>query len=282
MNRDATMGKEIKIIAIPLTIIGIFLTICALYNTFSYGQGECIPPSEFAILRGYHGSFPSDLLVVPINWRNNGARYELIENLSLDMTLKEMDRKTLDNRTIKKRWILLGTIRDISGATIEDNRPYSYLQDLIIQPHSITQTFCVFQIEDYWNEKSKNHDFKFNSSYNRWDVDINFNIDGISGGGKLFELPVYEAVDKMNASSKYTWDYFQIDAPQKFDSINWSSNTPAWQNWLRPNLDFFISIIFIVLGLYLLGLIVYNLYLLKKYLQGRKSRMKKRVQESRP
>lgn len=260
------MGNGLKIIAIPLTIIGIFLTICTLYNTYSYGQGECIPPSEFAILRGYHGSFPSDLLVVPINWRNNGARYELIENISLNLTLVEKNGLPIkNNKTIKNRWILLGTLKDISGATIENNnRPYSYLQDLIIQPHSITQTFCVFQIEGYWNKNLPNYNFTFNHTCNLWNVDMDFTIDGIPGSGRLFELPVYETVDKMKASSNYTWDYFQIDAPQKFDSIDWKSNTPQWQNLLGPNYDWIIFIIFLILGLYLLGLIIYSLYLLSK------------------
>ena len=65
-----------------IAFIGLVLTIFTISYDYSHGEGELFTPSSFAIIRNSNTS-PSDLIVIPLEWRNNGGRHELVNNVSL-------------------------------------------------------------------------------------------------------------------------------------------------------------------------------------------------------
>jgi hypothetical protein len=220
-----------------IAIIGVFLTICTLFNTYSYGQGELLPPSTFTIIRE-HEPFPSDLLVVPLNWRNNGARHELVGNISLTLIN--------GNKNVVRKYILSGIYNNISEKIADT--PLTFSGDFIIQPHSITQTILVFHIHDWWNDTNGDRNFVFRSG-ELYDVYTTFYIDKKAESGFLFRMPIYSTVDHMEARTNYSWDSFQLDTSGH--PIKWEAKLPNWQIIVGSTMDNTIEFIFYILALFL-------------------------------
>jgi hypothetical protein len=194
------------------TIISVFalLVSCGtLAFTFTYnlfpGRVQPFSPSGYVIIRGVD-PFPSDHLVLPIEWENGGGRSVLIRHPRL--ILRELDSDG-NEVGVEYTFFLAGEYPDISSTSFREG--YSIKRSFILEPHSVALKMLVFHIEDWWDEQGDLYNFRFTGDQN-FQVYIEFqrNLEALSVTA-LFDMSVYPSADGLDHSTTYWWDFWSVD-----------------------------------------------------------------------
>jgi hypothetical protein len=159
-----------------VALLALFISILSFVYTFyrSSPIGEVTPQevSGYAIVRGVDPSFegepepgegvtvgpwPSDHVVVPMEWSNSSGSSALVRGPELVFSeLGQNDKATVD----EVRFFLVGQLPEVSPTALNNinAKPYTFTNTLVLEPHSVSQSFLVFRVED-WD--GKNRCFRF-------------------------------------------------------------------------------------------------------------------------
>lgn len=123
-----------------------------LYWSSPIGEVRPLEPSGYAVIRGMDavqgiGPFPSDHLMLPMQWKNSSGRPTVIQKPSLVLTRISKD----DSKESELIFTLAGTYPDIS--TDSFSKRYSHNNSFLVEPHSVSLNTMVFHIKSYWKEE---------------------------------------------------------------------------------------------------------------------------------
>ena len=230
-NSDANSIRIGKIPAIIATILMILGTGYYAFHIFPPGNAEPLLPSSYAIVRGM-GNFHSDHIIIPIEWRNSGGQPALIRNINLFMFNITYPSSNLSDKP-ELTYELAGEFTDNNSGNIGHvGASYTLKQAYVIDPNTITPTFMVFHVHDWWDPKNK---FKFNKTGIKYKILLNYSC---SSFGDLFGLEESCSFNR-TIISEMTIKSYTVDLD--LDNNNWDSySTYAstrtkswWQFWQR-------------------------------------------------
>jgi hypothetical protein len=195
-------------VEIIISVIALLTSIVSLYFSVvgTPGTVQPIKPTGYGITRG-DGSFPSDSIVVPLEWENTSGKPIVIRQpvLILD-ELDDNGQKTGN----KYRFLLAGEYSEISSEAF--SKQYARKNSFVVEARSIPLKVLVFHYERWWDETDKFYAFQFKAKQ-RYSVTIEFqpNLEQ-KRQIELFELPIYPSVDNLqNDRSKSWWDFWYLD-----------------------------------------------------------------------
>jgi hypothetical protein len=193
------------------------------FHVFPPGNAEPLQPSSYAVVRGM-GNFPSDHIIISIEWRNSGGQPTIIRNLRLFLVKKSDNSSNLSEKEVFE---LAGEFtEDFSSNIGYVGESYTLKQAYIIDPKTITQTFMVFHIKDWWDEENETHtghyNFKFNKSKIKYEIILNYSyqsfsdIFGIENSGSFNKTIIPEMLIRtatVNLSEDNRWDSYSTYIP---------------------------------------------------------------------
>ena len=173
--------------------------------------GEAVPekPSNFIIIRGLD-PFPSDHIVLPLEWSNLGGQPIIVKHPTLVLH-KIAGQKPLDKYTFS----LAGAFPNTYLKSLKEEN-YMLTKSFSLNPHSIIQKVLVFHVEYWWDDVSEEHrqyyHFNFKSG-EKYKVDLCFQM-GINDEEKchkeLFKLEFYESVDFLDRKTNHWIDEWTL------------------------------------------------------------------------
>uniref|UniRef100_A0A7V4TEM9 Uncharacterized protein n=1 Tax=Candidatus Caldatribacterium saccharofermentans TaxID=1454753 RepID=A0A7V4TEM9_9BACT len=183
----------------------IFIVLLDSYLYFWPGRVEPLKPSGYSVIREID-PFPSDHLVLPIEWNNTGARRVVVRQPEL--ILYELDSSGRENGNVY-RFPVAGEYPDVSHESFA--KLYTIKQAFVLEPRSITTKVLVFHIEKWWDESNpRTYRFRF-TKRERFNVYISFKT-GLKEQPrvKLLEMDMPPTVDRLdrNSSEGYWWDFW--------------------------------------------------------------------------
>jgi hypothetical protein len=200
-------GSQLSLwISITSAFIAIISAVVAYLSYAQPGVVQPITPGGYAIVRG-DGSFPSDMIVLPLEWQNTRGKPVLIRHPEL--FLHELDANGKETGTIY-RFVLAGEFPEISYSAIA--KGYVFESSFVVPANSIPIKNLVFHYERWWDETNRLYDFRFKGGQ-KYKVTIRYqpNQETIREQ-ELLTLPIYNRVDELGSDrSKSYWDYWYID-----------------------------------------------------------------------
>ena len=198
----APSERTIAFIALIVSVISLGL---GIYAVFQPGKVRPLAPAGYAIIRG-QSSFPSDLLVLPLEWENTSGRVALIRHPTL--VLHELDSKNKETGA-EIQFTLAGEYSEISNNAFLQN--YIYKFSFIQEPRSIGYHVFAFHYQRWWDDKDKNYAFQFRGN-TKYRVSIAYQInDEQEKEEELFDLPVFTRADELQYDrSGSWWDFFYL------------------------------------------------------------------------
>jgi len=211
---------------IGFALLALFVSVATLIYTLlwnsSFGQVLPLEPTGFAIIRGIDpagelervGPFPSDHVVLPLEWTNNSGTSVLIKEVEL--VFSELGQPG-EHASEPHKFFLVGTYDEISAEVLThaNSELHTFKNSLIVQPHETTRNVLVFR-ESGWGENDTNFRFRAGEKY-QVDVEYRHIQKGIIGNKdesrseNLFcELPMEENVKNLGLYGKngaLAWDY---------------------------------------------------------------------------
>lgn len=166
------------------------------------------PPSGYTIVRGLDG-FPSDHIIISVDWHNSWKqKREIIRQPYLIM----------NNSSATYKFYFVGEFPQFSRRYFanEYNADLSRSGTFIIQPKSVSTHAIVFQIDNYWNNKSPNYKFRFVPG-DTFRVCIGFE----KWNGTKFEpiqvipyfiTPIRGYVGELSRDKGNAWDYYAFNS----------------------------------------------------------------------
>jgi len=190
----------------PLVFSGLAILVTGWLARDSFLPGKVRP-----LLTGYgvirempDEGFPSDHLILPIDWENTSVRSRVVRKPFVVLKEVVTNGKEL-------RFLLGGEYPTISSKafTEEYNRKSSFM----VEPRSITSKVLVFHIENWWDEDNDFYRFRFNSGES-YKVYIGFYENTKLRMEEMgLTLKVYATLDRLDRSTSYWWDYFTFEEP---------------------------------------------------------------------
>jgi hypothetical protein len=224
-DSDKENSKKVK-----LTRKDIFMTVTmllaiigagpVLWDLISPGEVRPIPPSGYSIIRGVEFfSFPSDHIVLPIDWEYTGGTPAVITHPYL--VFREIDDNGNEKIGKQYKFYMAGVYPDISSYSFE--KCYIIKESFILDPHAITSTVIVFHIEPWWDPKNEFcYNFRFQkgqiySVYINFERELKYMPEDI-----LFIEYLYipDRVDDLRYDRVWGnwWDWFRIEYQKDFIS----------------------------------------------------------------
>jgi hypothetical protein len=203
-----TKWKIETVISLFSFLISIGALAFTIYFNLVPGTVQPFKPSGFTIIRGID-PFPSDHIVLPLEWQNSGGRSALIRHPRL--ILHEIDNNGKETGNNPIIFYLAGDYQDISATafTVKYNTKSSF----IIDPHTITQKTLVFHINNWWDDKGSTYSFRFVGG-TKYKANIAYEINSDPETIiYLCNLYIYESTDNLNQDRDkgYWWDYWTLD-----------------------------------------------------------------------
>jgi hypothetical protein len=207
------LPKESKIsLSLIISFFAIAVSVwTACYNYhYNYSNAEAVAykPYGLGIIRGIKDSgFPSDHLVLPINWENDGAKAAIVGNVRL--IVRPKSSKSSNEIVVFK---LGGEYSDISPNAFNHHEQFfHFLDSFLIPPHSKLSRNFVFHINNWWDKKTAEYNFRF---YSRkvYDFSISYDVNYANCKNTNNFKFSYEMPDRVNElnSSKVFFDYFSF------------------------------------------------------------------------
>ena len=191
----------ISIFALAVSIVSVGVTI---FYHFSSKTAVPLTISSYSIVRSL-GPFPSDHLIVPIEWVNKGGRAALVRQPIL--ILKEKDK----DRTLY--FFIAGQFSELSEPGITD--AYKREQSFLIEGHSAKTLTLVFHIENWWDDKKPStYDFHF-AGQEEFQLTIRFlDEQGDCWESDLGTINTYDAAN-LNRKAGYWWGFWPVELGHK-------------------------------------------------------------------
>lgn len=191
------------------------------------GEVRPIEPSGFAIVRGMPasggvGPFPSDHLVLPLEWKNASGSSVIMRRPQLVFSELGENGKPNGKPT---RFFLAGEYPNISGAAFSE--PYSYKNAFKLDPHSVSANVLVFRVERWWD---LNQRFAFDGD-TRYEVRIEF----LRAPGRLFGGDEYAKEDLLVAEEFHMVP--SVDDLERPGRTVERLREPWWNYWSFDDLD---------------------------------------------
>jgi hypothetical protein len=156
-------------VSIAALFVSIFSVMLSWYWNSPIGDVRALEPSGYAIVRGIDptfegepelhkglgvGPWPSDHVVMPIEWANNSGSSILVKDPVL--VFQELDR---DGHPIgdEIRFFLIGEFPEISAQVFNNvnTKPHTFKNSVIIEPHTVIQSISVFRVEGWFKEPNQ-------------------------------------------------------------------------------------------------------------------------------
>ncbi len=160
-GRDSlTVG--VSVLALVVSATSVFLS---WYWNSPIGDVRPIAPSGYAIIRGLDptfegepgpreglgvGPYPSDHIVLPLEWANNSGSSILVKEPVL--ILHALGRNGEPTGSTYK-FFLVGEFPEMSAEVFSDanTEPHTFKNSLIIEPHTVLQSVAVFRVARWWS-----------------------------------------------------------------------------------------------------------------------------------
>jgi hypothetical protein len=161
-------------VSIAALFVSIFSVLLSWYWNSPVGDVRPLEPSGYAIVRGMDptfegeadpqqglgvGPYPSDHVVLPLEWANNSGSSILVKEPML--VFHQLDRE--GNRTGSAyRFFLVGEFPEVSAEVFNNvnTKPHTFKNSLIIEPHTVVQSASVFRVARWWSGQP-NECFRF-------------------------------------------------------------------------------------------------------------------------
>jgi hypothetical protein len=179
-NNASGVAKFALFLGLFSTILGISSTLFTFYRTSSAGEIKVVEPlSGYALVWGIDptypnepelsvGPFPSDHIVLPLEWSNGTGSPVLIKTPTLVLTELGED----GNPTEKElEFFLVGELPEASITVFNDvnTKPHNFTNSLVVEPHSVKQTVSVFRVSGW--DSPENMCLRFHQGQN-YQVDL--------------------------------------------------------------------------------------------------------------
>lgn len=163
------------------------------------------PPTGYCIIRELD-HFPSDHLVLPLQWHNTSGKPILVRNVYLDVKKLNSDDNEVDSIGM---FTMAGEYPAISTGSFQDE--HEIKNAFTVAPHSISSRIQLFHISDFWDRESENFEFRFHGG-EKYRVYIGFerNMDE-QPETFLFDMPYHSSVDWLSRDSDWWWDYWTLE-----------------------------------------------------------------------
>ena len=145
-ERNEHVVQGLMIVTIIISVFALALALCSYWHVFAPGEVQPLEPSGYGFIRGIH-PFPSDHIVLPLEWKNTGGSAVTISHPYLVLRELGPDENETGNESC---FLLAGEYPDISTNSFAEF--YSIEDSFILDPHSITKKYSVFHIKDWWND----------------------------------------------------------------------------------------------------------------------------------
>jgi hypothetical protein len=194
-----------------ISLAALLVSIASLAFTLIYNlaPGEVYPlkPAGYAIIRGV-SVFPSDHLVLPMEWENSSGKPIVIRHPYL--VLRELDPAGKETGT-EYRFLLAGEYPEISSKSFLEN--HSIKRSFTLEPHSLSVKILLFHRDRWWDENSSQYSFQFPAD-TAFRVYIGFqrNLED-QPETLLCEIITYKGPDILEYRSEgsYWWDFWSIE-----------------------------------------------------------------------
>lgn len=192
-------------LALVVSACAFIVSICSLSFTLWYGlSGPKITPYEpagYSISRGLY-SFPSDHIILPLEWVNDGGKTAVIRHPYLKLHNVQSGEDLVFG--------LAGEYSEISAKVLEDSYGYKIERSFMLEPHGVFLKVLVFHISDWWDEEGENYDFRFQGG-DCYDVSIGYQVNQKEPVEfPLFEMPIFDSADRLDSASSYSWDFWSL------------------------------------------------------------------------
>jgi hypothetical protein len=240
-NDSSRVAKIALFLGLFSTFLGIASTVFTFYRTSPAGEVKVVEPlSGYAIVRGIDptypnepdpkkglgvGPFPSDHIVLPLEWSNGTGSPVLIKNPKLVLReLKENGNTT--ERTLE--FFLVGEFPEAS-VTVFNNvnkKPHNFTNSVIVEPHSVKQTVSVYRVSDWVGENAclrfhQGQNYQVDLTYDRIPQDPTVRLGwwlGASGGGTITQslvddMPILNTANLLSPygqGGSIGWDYVSL------------------------------------------------------------------------
>jgi hypothetical protein len=203
---NKTSGRKIGRIEILISILALAVSMVSLWISIFGAPGVVRPltPSGYAIIREI-GPFPSDHILIPLEWENTTGRPVLIRQPYL--RLRELD--SAGRETGKEyRFVLAGEYPGISTNSLQGM--YSILNSFNLPEHAISLKLLVFHNDQWWNESSDLYRLRFKAGQ-EYKVYIGYKL-GLDQPPEaaLFDMPIYRRADALDRAKGDWWDFWYL------------------------------------------------------------------------
>jgi hypothetical protein len=155
-------------LAISLSILALVVSAASVFLSWYWnspiGDVRPIEPSGYAIMRGLDptfegepgpreglgvGPYPSDHIVLPLEWANNSGSSILVKEPVLLLHKLGPDGEPTGS---VYRFFLVGEFPEMSAKVFNDanTEPHTFKNSLIIEPHTVMQSVSVFRVAKWW------------------------------------------------------------------------------------------------------------------------------------
>lgn len=156
-------------VSIAALFVSIFSVMLSWYWNSPIGDVRALEPSGYAIVRGIDptfegepgpqeglgvGPYPSDHVVLPLEWANNSGSSILVKDPVL--VFHQLGR---DGRPVGEEieFFLAGEFPEMSAQVFNgvNTKPHTFKNSLIIEPHTVIQSISVFRVEGWFKEPNE-------------------------------------------------------------------------------------------------------------------------------
>ena len=203
---DIAKGKPwVAASAFVISILALIVAIISLISTIQYRQvGPKVTPYEptgYTIIRG-QDAFPSDLLIIPLEWENASDRTAVVRYPSLKLHNAESGQDLVLD--------FAGEYTDISTRAFQDKDGYQPERSFLLEPNAVSLKVLAFRISNWWDEKNENYAFTFLGD-DCYDVSIGYQINQEPLAERsLFDLPIFAGVNRLDPAAGYWWDFWSL------------------------------------------------------------------------
>ena len=183
-----------------LALVVSFVALVISYLAYSQpGTVQPFEPTMYGIIRGYE-SFPSDHIILPLEWQNTRGQPVLIKQPEL--ILHEVDDKGQEIGT-KYRFTLAGEFPEISSSAFREH--YALKSSFIVEARSIPVKVLLFHYERWWDESGNLYNFQFKKGQ-KYNVYLKYQADQDQVAEKmLFSMPIFARIEELRVDHSTSW-----------------------------------------------------------------------------
>lgn len=169
---------------------------------------KVVGSAGYAIMRGT-SDFPSDHLVLPVDWENTGGRGALVRHPHI--FLRAIDPNSGGETGIEYAFFLAGEYPEISGPALTE--PYVIRHSFSLPPHSVSTRVLVFRVRNWHDEQDPLYQFRLKGG-EKFNVYIDFERNlTLVPKSPLCQIEIFKTVDGLGSDrdTDRWWDYFELE-----------------------------------------------------------------------